>query len=326
MRVLSGMRPTGRLHLGHLAGVLSQWKQLQDKYECLFMSADLHALLSEYKDPSQIGVYSRDNIADWLAWGISPESSTIFIQSRVKQHIELFFIFSAFTPLGWLTRCPTFKDQVKQLKDKDINNLGFLGYPVLQAADILIYKAGYVPVGEDQLPHLEISREIARRFNFLYKKEIFPYPQPILSPAPKLLGTDGRKMSKSYQNCIYLSDSPEEVESKVKNMFTDPQRIKRTQAGRPQICNVYSYYELFAPDVREEIKQDCLAAKIGCTDCKKKLAGILKKLLEPARDKKENLLKKKGYISDIIDSGRKKAEVLAEETLSQVKETMPFAR
>ena len=324
MRVLSGMRPTGRLHLGHLAGVLSQWRQIQDKYECLFMSADLHALLSEYKDPSQIKDYSLDNIADWLSWGISPEKSIIFIQSQVKEHLELFFIFSSFTPLGWLTRCPTFKDQVKQLKEKDVNNLGFLGYPVLQAADILIYRADYVPVGEDQLPHLELTREIARRFNFLYKKEFFPYPQPLLSPMPKLLGTDGRKMSKSYGNCIYLSDSTNEVKAKVKNMFTDPQRIKKSQPGRPEVCNVYSYYELFSPENKEAVAKECQSAAIGCTDCKKRLAEILEQLIAPAREKRQQLLLKKDFLLDIVSQGSKKAKAIAENTLSQVKNIMPF--
>ncbi len=316
------MRPTGRLHLGHLVGVLKNWIDLQKEYECYFMVADFHALLSEYKNPQLIKENSLDNVADWLSWGLDPEKSAIFIQSQIKEHLELFFIFSSFVPLGWLYRCPTFKDQIAQLKDKDINNLGFLGYPVLQAADILIYKAEKVPVGEDQLPHLELTREIARKFNNLYSQEVFPYPQPIMSEQSKLLGLDGRKMSKSYDNCIYLSEKSSDIEKKINTMFTDPERIKRNQPGRPEVCNVFSYYSLFFGQEKPVIYDECTQAKIGCTDCKKKLAKLLENFIALKREFREEIINKKNYLSDVLDFGKKKAEQIAKEVLVQVKEVM----
>ncbi|MBI4712444.1 MAG: tryptophan--tRNA ligase [Planctomycetes bacterium] len=251
-RILSGMRPTGRLHLGHLVGALENWVALQKDYDCFYMVADWHALMSEYQDPSNIRQYSIDNVTDWLACGIDPAKSVVFIQSDVPEHTELHLVLSAITPLGWLERCPTYKEALEELKHKDITTYAFLGYPVLQAADILIYKANAVPVGEDQLPHLELTREIARRFNYLYcnsrnKAPLFPEPDAKLTRFPRLLGLDRRKMSKSYENAINLSDSTDEIKKKVQTMFTDPQRIKKTDPGHPSECNVYAYYKVFNP-------------------------------------------------------------------------------
>jgi tryptophanyl-tRNA synthetase len=277
-RILSGMRPTGKLHLGHLVGALDNWVKLQDEYECFFMVADWHALMSEYENTAVLSESMLDNVIDWLSAGIDPVKSTLFIQSEVPQHLELNMIFSCLTPLGWLERCPTYKEQLREIKTRNLNTYGFLGYPVLQAADILLYKAEKVPVGEDQLPHLELTREIARRFNSLYKKELFPSPDAILTKAPRLLGLDGRKMSKSYDNTIGLSDSAETIKKKTQAMFTDPKRIKLTDKGHPEICNVFSYYSIFIPQMQKEASDWCRNAKLGCTDCKKRLAlGLIEK-------------------------------------------------
>ena len=319
-RILSGMRPTGKLHLGHLFGVLDNWKKLQDEYECFFMAADWHSLMSEYEDPNNLRANILDNIADWLACGISPEKSHIFIQSNIKEHLELYIILSIITPLGWLERCPTYKEQLREITNRNLSTYGFLGYPVLQAADILLYKADCVPVGEDQLPHLELTREIARRFSSLYKKELFPEPKALLiSGRAKVLGTDGRKMSKSYDNYILISDEPEAIERKVRSMFTDPLRIKRTDPGHPDKCNVYAYYDVFSPEKKPEIDQLCRLAKIGCTDCKKELSLSMVKYLEPIRDKKDEFLKNKKTLLDIIHQGELKAREAAAYTISEVK-------
>ncbi len=322
MRILSGARPTGKLHLGHLAGILSQWVTFQEEYECFFMLADWHALLSEYKNPVAIQENAFDNLADWLSWGISEKKATLFIQSQVPEHLELFFVFSSFVPLGLLFRCPTFKDQIQQLKDKELNTYGFLGYPVLQAADILIYNAERVPVGEDQLPHLELTREIARKFNYLYQRELFCVPQQILSSTPKLLGLDGRKMSKSYGNCIYLSDDNDSISEKVKTMFTDPERIKRTQPGRPSVCNVFSYYAIFFAAQKDVVYTECTQALRGCTDCKKQLAGLLIGLIEPCRKKREKILAEKGYLERILQGGCVRARSVAARTLQEVRKAI----
>ena len=321
-RILSGMRPTGRLHLGHLVGALNNWARLQDEYECFFMVADWHALMSEYANPSIIKENAFDNIIDWIACGISPDKATIFIQSDVKEHLDLFMILSALTPLGWLERCPTYKEQIKELKNKDISTYAFLGYPVLQAADILAYKAEYVPIGEDQLPHLELTREIARRFNSLYKEDILIDPQPLLTAFPRLLGLDLRKMSKSYDNCIYLSDSRDILHKKVMSMITDPKRIKRTDPGHPEKCNVHSYYAVFKPELVEEIKEKCKFAQIGCTECKAKLSEILTEHLRPIQEKRNKLISDKKQISDIIDKGKIKAGEVTSGTLKEVKRVM----
>jgi tryptophanyl-tRNA synthetase len=321
-RILSGMRPTGKLHLGHLVGALDNWVKLQDEYECFFMVADWHALMSEYEDTAVLSESMLDNVIDWLSVGIDPVKSTLFIQSEVPQHLELNMIFSCLTPLGWLERCPTYKEQLREIKTRNLNTYGFLGYPVLQAADILLYKAEKVPVGEDQLPHLELTREIARRFNSLYKKELFPSPDAILTKAPRLLGLDGRKMSKSYDNTIGLSDSEETIKKKTQTMFTDPKRIKLTDKGHPEICNVFSYYSIFIPQMQKEASDWCRNAKLGCTDCKKRLAlGLIEKL-KPIHKKRQELTKDKVKIKKILEEGNKKAKAFALKTIQDVRAAM----
>lgn len=319
-RVLSGMRPTGKLHLGHWVGALLNWIKLQESYDCFFMIADWHALMSEYKNSSNLKEYIFDNLCDWIVWGISPKKSTIFVQSQVKEHLELFMIFSFLTPLGWLFRCPTFKEQMVQLKDKEINTYAFLGYPVLQASDILLYNADYVPVGEDQLPHLELCREIVRRFHFIYNKKIFVEPEAILTKTPRLLGIDSRKMSKSYNNYISLDEEDNLIEEKILSMFTDPSRIKKEDKGHPDICNVYSYYTVFCENKKEEIYKACSSAEIGCVECKKLLAKTIKDFIAPKREEKKKLLKDKDYIYNIILEGRNKASKVANNTMDKIKD------
>ena len=262
-RILSGIRPTGKLHLGHLVGVLENWKKLQDEYECFFMLADWHALMSEYENPKGLKDNMFDNAVDCLACGVDPKKATIFIQSRVKEHLELHMVFSVITPLGLLERCPSYKEQLREIKNRDLSTYGFLGYPVLQAADIALYKAEVVPVGEDQLPHLELTRQIIRKFNNLYKPGIFSNPQALLSKEKRLLGLDGRKMSKSYNNFITLSDEAEVISKKVQSMFTDPERIRVSDAGHPDKCNLSGYYSIFAPGMKKEIDQACRKAQVG---------------------------------------------------------------
>jgi len=318
-RILSGMRPTGKLHLGHLVGALDNWVKLQDEYDCFFMIADWHALMSEYEKPEDLKENILDNAVDWLSCGISPKKSTIFVQSHVKEHLELFMFFSVITPLGLLERCPTYKEQLREITNRELHTYGFLGYPVLQAADILLYKAEAVPVGEDQLPHLELTRQIARKFNHIYKKSFFPEPEAVLTKEKRLLGLDGRKMSKSYNNYIALSEQPEVVAKKIQNMFTDPTRIKFSDPGHPEKCNVHNYYAVFAPERKKEIDELCRNAKIGCTDCKKELAKIVIKFLEPIQEKRNELLKDKDKVFDILAQGEKKAQAAASVTISEVR-------
>ncbi|MCM8762830.1 MAG: tryptophan--tRNA ligase [Candidatus Omnitrophica bacterium] len=319
-RVLSGMRPTGKLHLGHLVGALKNWAELQNKYECLFMSADWHALMSEYERPYNLRENIYDNIVDWISCGIEPEKSVIFIQSEVKEHLELFLILSCLTPLGWLERCPTYKEQLREIKGRDLNSYGFLGYPVLQAADILIYKAEKVPVGEDQLAHLELTREIARRFNGLYKKNVFPEPEAILTETPRLLGLDARKMSKSYNNTIDLSDNEEQIKKKISSMFTDPKRIRLNEPGHPDVCNVFSYFTAFAPERKDDVREWCINAKLGCTDCKKELAQVIIEVLAPIQVKRKELAADKKKLRKILDKGRDRASEIASSTRKEIKD------
>lgn len=320
--ILSGMRPTGKLHLGHWVGALSNWIKLQKEYKCFFMVADWHALMSEYKNTTVIKEAIFDNVGDWLAYGINPKESVVFVQSQVPQHLELAMILSTIVPLGWLSRCPTFKEQVVQLKDKDVNTYAFLGYPVLQAADIIGYKANFVPVGGDQLPHLELCREIIRRFHHIYKKEIFIEPQSLLTSLPRFLGLDGRKMSKSYHNTIALDEDDQSLKKKVLSMFTDPSRKRKDDPGHPGVCNVFNSYSIFKPQMKEEARDWCINAKVGCRDCKTKLANILLEFIAPYREKKNKVLKKKNYIKDILEDGRKKASKCVAQTLSEVKEVL----
>ena len=318
-RVLSGMRPTGKLHLGHWVGALSAWVDLQEKYQCFFMVADWHALMSEYKNPQAIKDNIVDNVSDWLSWGIDPQKAVIFVQSQVNEHLELFLLLSFLTPLGWLSRCPTFKEQQKQLKDKDINTYAFLGYPVLQAADILLYKTNFVPVGDDQLPHLELTREIVRRFHSIYKQKVFIEPQPILSKVSRLPGLDGRKMSKSYNNFIALDEEDEAIKKKVLAMITDPQRIRRQDKGHPEICNVYKYYGALFKEEQKEVYNWCTTAEKGCRECKSVLAEKLIGFIKEKREAKRKILQDKSYIYDILKNGVQKAEETAEEILRQVR-------
>lgn len=321
-RVLSGMRPTGKIHLGHIHGALKNWRDLQDRYECFYFAADWHALTSEYKDPSGI----RDNVGemfvDWLAVGIDPQRSTLFVQSWVKEHAELHLLLSMVTPLGWLERNPTYKEQQQEMKDRELGTYGFLGYPVLQAADILIYKAHYVPVGKDQLPHLEITREIARRFNYLYR-EVFPEPQALLTEAPHVPGIDGRKMSKSYDNAIFLADPPEALREKVSRMFTDPQRARRSDPGRPELCGVFALHKLYTEEEKaQEIEVECRRAGIGCVDCKALLADNLCRYLAPLQERRQSLLTRLDYVRDVVKEGSAKAREVASATMEEVREAI----
>lgn len=320
-RLLSGMRPTGKLHLGHLVGALDNWAKLQGEHDCFFMVADWHAFMSEYKNPKNIRDNIVDNVIDWIACGIDPKRSVIFVQSDVPEHLELFMILSNITPLSWLERCPTYKDQLKELKAKEINSHGFLGYPVLQAADILVYKANVVPVGEDQLAHLELAREIVRRFHSLYAK-VFPEPEALLTKSSRLLGLDNRKMSKSYNNTIELSASDDVIGKKVQSMITDPARIKRTDPGHPEICNIHSYYAVFKPEEKANIDKACRAAEIGCTECKKRLGDIIVDVLAPIKEKRDKLLKNKNKVSDILESGAKKARKITSSVMKEVREAV----
>lgn len=313
------------MHLGHLVGALDNWIKLQEQYDCLFMVADWHALMSEYERTDVLRENALDNVVDWLAAGIDPQKSTLFIQSQISQHLELFIIFSCLTPLGWLERCPTYKEQIREVTTRDLNTYGFLGYPVLQAADILLYKADKVPVGEDQLPHLELTREISRRFNALYKN-IFPEPGALLTKMPRLLGLDNRKMSKSYNNTINLSDAPDTIRKKIAGMITDPKRIRLSDKGHPDICNVFSYYSTFAPELKDEVLDWCRDAKLGCTDCKKRMSEALVKKLAPLQEKREELLRDKTKVMDILEYGRVRAEAAAVKTMQEVREVMRIVK
>ncbi|MFH1198578.1 MAG: tryptophan--tRNA ligase [Candidatus Omnitrophota bacterium] len=321
-RILSGMRPTGRLHLGHLVGALDNWVKMQDEYECFFMVANWHALMGEYENPKVVSEFAIDNVIDWISAGIDPHKATLFIQSEVKEHLDLYMILSCMTPLGALERCPTYKEQLREVKTRDLHTYGFLGYPVLQAADILLYKSNKVPVGDDQLPHLELTREIARRFNNLYKKDIFPEPEAILTKNSRLLGLDGRKMSKSYNNTINLSDSEDVVQKKISSMITDPKRIKLSDKGHPDACNVYAYYSVFAGQLKDDVSDWCANAKLGCTECKKRLALNILENLKPLHEKRRELLKDKEKIRDVLEAGRAKAANFAAQTMNEVKQVM----
>ncbi|HOJ10711.1 MAG TPA: tryptophan--tRNA ligase [Clostridiales bacterium] len=319
--IVSGMRPTGALHLGNYFGALYNWIKLQNDYKCLFFVADWHALTTGYEDTSDINNNITSLVTDWLSAGLDPDKCSIFLQSSVKEHAELHLLLSMITPLSWLFRCPTYKDQLAQIKDKNITNYGFLGYPCLMSSDILLYKAKFVPVGEDQLPHLELTREIARRFNYLYG-EVFPEPAPKLTEAKVLPGTDGRKMSKSYGNTISLSDSPETVKNKVSTMITDPARIRKNDPGHPEVCTVYAFHKVFNPNDISEIEEQCCGGKIGCVQCKKKLANSMVESLAPIYEKRQEILSKPDYVNDIVQKGNKEARSIAEKTIEEVRSVM----
>ncbi|SHI55693.1 tryptophanyl-tRNA synthetase [Desulfatibacillum alkenivorans DSM 16219] len=318
-RILSGMRPTGPLHLGHLHGALANWKDMQDKYDCFFFIADWHALTTNYEDTSNTAAFRTEMMIDWLSVGLDPAKSTFFVQSEVKEHAELFLILSMITPVPWLERNPTYKDQIVQMENKDLSTFGFLGYPVLQAADIIMYKAHGVPVGIDQVPHVELTREIVRRFNYMYG-DVFVEPKAILTETPKLLGSDNRKMSKSYQNAINLADPPDVVSQKVSVMITDPQRMRKKDPGDPDICNVYSFHKIYSPpEMVEQVNKECRAAEIGCVQCKKLMAANLTAQLEPIYEKRVHFEKNRDEVRDIIKTGSDKAREVARATMEEVR-------
>ncbi|HHV52564.1 MAG TPA: tryptophan--tRNA ligase [Synergistaceae bacterium] len=319
-RIFSGMRPTGKLHLGHLAGALTNWVRLQDEYECFFCIVDWHGLMSEYADSKMIRENCIEVLLDWLAVGIDPKRSVVFMQSHVPEHAELHLALSMITPLGWLERNPTYKEQILNMQNKDLGTYAFLGYPVLMAADILLYKAEVVPVGEDQSAHLEITREIARRFNSFFG-EVFPEPQMLLTPTPRVPGTDGRKMSKSYGNAINISDSFDLIWEKLRTMVTDPARYRRTDPGDPDKCPVWDLHKVFTQDLdkRNELDRGCRTAGIGCIDCKKVLFENIKNALSPIQDKRRHYEAHREEFLDVLYDGAKKAKSVAKNVMEEVK-------
>ncbi len=320
--VLSGLRPTGRVHLGNYFGAVKNWVDLQNsgKYRCFFFVADLHALTTDYADTEPLSQATRDAVLDWLAVGLDPGRATIFLQSRVPQHAELALYFSMITPLGWLERVPTYKDQIEQLRSRDLGTHGFLGYPVLMTADIAVYKANLVPVGEDQASHLEICREIVRRFNSLYG-EVFPEPKALYTPTPRVNGIDGRKMSKSYNNTIGITEAADSVAEKVMAMVTDPARQRRQDPGRPEFCNLFPFHEIFSPpDEVKVVDVECRTAARGCVDCKKHLIGNLNAGLEPFRGKRAELsASSTDVVRDVLHAGDVTARMVAEATMEEVR-------
>jgi tryptophanyl-tRNA synthetase len=343
-RVLSGMRPTGKLHLGNYMGALANWVRLQHEYECYFFIADWHALTTDYADTSQLPDNTREVALDWLAAGLDPEKCTIFLQSRVPQHTELHLLFSMITPLSWLERVPTYKEQMENLSGKDLTTYGFLGYPLLQAADILLYQADFVPVGQDQVAHVELTREVARRFNFFFPRggqkkrdlgkhpdirpvtiarwegdEILPEPQALLTPSPKLPGTDGRKMSKSYGNTILLSDPEPEIRKKLKPMVTDPARVRRSDPGDPEKCPVFDLHKVFSSaETQATAREGCTTARIGCIECKGWLADAVVAELAPMQERRAKF-DAGNLVEDVLEEGRKRATARAHATMTEVR-------
>ena len=324
-RVLSGMRSTGKLHLGNYVGALDNWVRMQDEYECFFCVVDWHALTTDYADTSQVKQNSLEVALDWLAAGLDPEKSVIFIQSHVPAHAELHLLLSMITPLGWLERVPTYKEQRENIKDKDLGTYGFLGYPVLQAADILMYKADVVPVGEDQVAHIELTREIARRFNGFYgqRGNVFPEPQVLLTRAPKLPGTDGRKMSKSYGNAILLTDPEPVVRQKLKTMVTDPARVRRSDPGNPDVCPVGDLHKIFSDRATmDKVNAGCRSAGIGCIECKSWAADALVQLLSPMQERRKKFEENPRLAWDILEAGSERARKFAAATMDGVRDAM----
>ena len=318
-RVVSGMRPTGRLHIGHYHGVLENWIRIQDDFDCFFFVADWHSLTTEYADTSGIKDNIREMVLDWVAFGLDPSKSLVFRQSMVPHHAELNLILSMITPVSWLERCPTYKEMQENLETKDLSTFGFLGYPVLMAADIILYKATRVPVGQDQLPHLEITREITRRFNHLYG-HVFPEPEALLTQTPKLLGLDGRKMSKSYGNSIYLSDTAEETTKKVMSMMTDPARVRRTDPGEPDVCVAFNLHRIYVPQEKlEEIIPACRNASIGCVECKRILAVCMNERLAPSRAKRVEMAANPGFVDDLLLDGSRRASLVSDAVMVEAR-------
>ena len=321
-RVLSGLRPTGKIHIGHLVGALNNWIELQKKYQCYFFVADWHALTTHYADTSELQKYIVESVTDYLAVGLDPARAVLFQQSRVPEHAELHLLLSLITPLGWLERVPSYKEQRENIQDKDLGTYGFLGYPVLQSADILMYKADYVPVGEDQVAHIELTREICRRFHNFYGP-VFPEPQPLLTPTPRLPGTDGRKMSKSYGNAIYLSDPEPVVRQKVSSMLTDPARKRRHDPGNPDICPVFAYHKLCSPaETIEMVNVECRRAGIGCVEDKKIMADNLVQMLAPFQERRRPYEQKPQQVWEVLEEGSRRASQTAEKTMDEVRAAM----
>ena len=322
-RVVSGMRPTGKLHLGHLVGALSNWADLQEQYDCFYFVADWHALTSDYADTAGIVSSGLDMVADWIAAGIDPERSTIFVQSLVREHAELHLLLSMTVPLGWLERVPTYKEQMDQLSEKDLSTLGFLGYPLLQTADIIVYRANFVPVGEDQASHLELSREIVRRFHNLYG-EVFVEPQPLLTPVPRLPGLDNRKMSKSYGNTIDLSDDDSAVTKKVRQMYTDPKRVRADIPGTVEGNPVFTYHDAFNPDLAEveDLKTRYRAGAVGDVEVKTKLSKAVNAVLDPIRERRREILARPDFVKDVLTDGSRKARTVAQQTMERVRDAV----
>jgi tryptophanyl-tRNA synthetase len=322
-RVVSGMRPTGRLHLGHLVGALQNWELLQRQYDCYYFVADWHALTSHYASTGQIVEDALDNAADWIGAGIDPEKSTLFVQSLVPEHAELYLLLQMITPIPWLERVPTYKEQMEQLAERDLSNLGFLGYPLLQTADVIIYDAHFVPVGDDQVPHLELSREVVRRFHNFYG-EVFVEPQPLLTPTPRLPGLDNRKMSKSYGNTIDLSDSAEDVVKKVRQMYTDPKRVRADIPGTVEGNPVFIYHDAFNPDRDEveDLKTRYRAGKVGDVEVKTKLAAAVNAVLEPMRDRRAAALGRPGQLREMLVEGSRRARAVAQDTMARVRDAV----
>ncbi len=331
-RVLSGMRPTGKLHLGNYMGALHNWVRLQDEYECYFFIADLHALTTDYADPSGIAPNTREVALDFLAAGLDPQKCTVFVQSHVKPHYELPLLLGMITPLGWLERVPSYKEMQENLASKDLTNYGFLGYPVLMASDILLYQADFVPVGQDQQAHVELTREIARRFNQFYKKqpaeeEILPEPQVLLTPSPRLPGTDGRKMSKSYGNTILLSDPEAEIRAKLKPMVTDPARIRRKDPGNPDKCPVGDLHKIFSSqETLAKVYEGCTTAGIGCIECKTWVADAIVAHLAPIQERREHFEQKPALVTEILAAGDERARTRAGQTMQEVRAAMGLAQ
>ncbi|MCK4738580.1 MAG: tryptophan--tRNA ligase [Deltaproteobacteria bacterium] len=317
------MRPSGKLHLGHFHGVLENWLELQKKHECFFFVADWHALTTEYEDPSKVPENTLEMVLDWLSVGIDPVKSVIFTQSGVKEHAELYVLLSMLTPLGWLERNPTYKEQLVELKNRDVRTYGFLGYPVLQTADIIVYQAGMVPVGIDQAPHIELSREIVRRFNHLYG-EVFPEPKTLLTEAKKVLGTDGRKMSKSYDNSIYLSDTPEVIEKKMRTMVTDTARQRKTDPGNPEKCPFFeTFHKLYSDESTIEwVHEVCTTGAVGCIECKQRVIPKVLETLEPIQKKRAELEKDKASVMETLKKDTERARIVARETMEKVRSVM----
>jgi tryptophanyl-tRNA synthetase len=322
-RVVSGMRPTGKLHLGHLVGALDNWVKLQAEYDCFYFVADWHALTSGYADTSEVVESAIDNVADWIGAGLDPERSTMFVQSMVPEHAELYLLLQMVTPIPWLERVPTYKEQIEQLAERDLSSIGFLGYPLLQTADVIIYNANFVPVGEDQVPHLEMSREVVRRFHNFYG-EVFAEPQALLTPTPRLPGLDNRKMSKSYGNTIDLSDSPETVQKKVRQMYTDPKRVRADIPGTVEGNPVFIYHDAFNPNRAEvdDLKARYREGKVGDVEVKTKLATAINAMLEPIRARRDAALARPGYIREVLHEGSRKARGQAQQTMDRVRQAV----